>query len=79
MTSRYSSLTGPRSLYEACKTWNSFSSHPTPTPKVKRPPESTSIQASILACTMGLRYGRMITVIPNLIVFVAAATYDRSV
>ena len=61
---RYSSLTAPRrSKSGAPRAWNSSRSQPTPTPTVTRPRESTSMVASILAVTTGLRYGRIITLL----------------
>jgi hypothetical protein len=59
---RYSSLTAPRrSKSNALRAENSSRSQPTPTPTVTRPAESTSMVASILAVTTGLRCGRIIT------------------
>src|SRR3970282_2121266 len=62
MIRMYSSLTAPRgSKWGAPSAWNSSRSHPTPTPTVIRPWESTSIVASAFAVTTGFRCGTIMT------------------
>src|ERR1700732_3779819 len=47
--------------------------YPTPTPKIRRPPERTSSVASCWARTSGLRGGRMMMPVPSRIRVVCAA------
>ncbi len=69
-----SSVTRPRSLKEgAFSAWNSSSIQPTPAPRMMRPPESTSMVASIFAVTTGFRYGMMRTLVPMRMRLVSAA------
>jgi hypothetical protein len=44
---------------------NSSAHQPAPTPKMRRPLESTSIVASSFAVITGLRHGRMQALVPN--------------
>ena len=77
---RYSSLTAPRrSKSAAPRAANSSLSQPTPTPTVTRPFDSTSIVASILAVSTGLRCGRIITLVIRRSRVLLAATNDMSV
>ena len=52
---------------------NSSASHPAPTPTKRRPPERTSIVASIFAVKTGFRYGSTSTLGPKRIVSVPPA------
>src|SRR5437867_3550146 len=80
MTWIASSVLRPRSLNGTPEASNSRgSSTPTPTAGRRRPPESQSIVAISLAATTGVRYGRTITLGPNLSLLVRAATAARVV
>ena len=71
---RYSSLTAPRlSNGGAPNASNSSLIHPTPQPAIKRPPDSTSIDAKTFAVWTGFRWGSTNTVVSSLIFDVAAA------
>ena len=43
---------------------NSWRAQPTPTPKMKRPPDRRSTFAAIRAVSTGCRYGSTMTVVP---------------
>ena len=74
MSFTYSSVTAPRSSNGgAPSASNSSRSQPTPAPRITRPRERTSIVASILAATSGLRYGTTMTLIPSRVRVVAWA------
>src|SRR5437867_12312587 len=80
MTWIASSVLLPRSLNGTPGASNSRgSSTPTPTAGKSRPFESQSIVAISLAATTGVRYGRTITLGPNLRAVVRAATAARVV
>src|SRR6266567_6638758 len=80
MTWIASSVLLPRSLNGTPEASNSRgSSTPTPTAGRRRPRESQSIVAISLAATTGVRYGRTITLGPNLSLLVRAATAARVV
>jgi hypothetical protein len=47
-------------------------------PKIRRPPERTSVEASSFASTTGLRWGRMMMPVQRRMVLVCAATNDNA-
>ena len=57
---------------------NSSSCHPTPTPKMLRPPERRSSVAHSLAKYAGLRSGSTSTIVPSLMVRVTPASAASS-
>ena len=70
----YSSVTLPRSSNGSVrKVSNSSFIQPTPAPTITRPPDKTSRLASIFAVTMGLRYGRIMTLVTKRMRCVAPA------
>src|SRR5512134_1877034 len=76
----YSSLTAPRLSYGGAPiASNSSRIQPTPQPTMRRPLESTSMVASILAVRTGGRCGTTITEVSSLAEDVAAARKVRSV
>ena len=73
-------MTGPRSENGGAATaWNSSSIHPTPTPTVRRPDDSTSTVASALAASTAGRWGTTITEVTRRTRLVAAARKPRTV
>ena len=73
MIARYSSVIAPRSAKGTPRASNSSRSHPTPAPKMTRPPERRSRVESIFACAKGLRSGTTTTVVPSFTRVVSAA------
>ena len=70
---------GPRSRYGTFINANSSSCQPTPSPRIVRPPESTSSVAHSLAKYTGLRSGSTSTMVPSLMVRVTPASAARVV
>src|SRR5262249_31983394 len=64
ISARYSSMRRPRSSNEEPSSRNSSAIHPTPTPKITRPPDSWSAVAICLAVMIGWRIGRTVTLGP---------------
>src|SRR5215467_9997248 len=79
MTSIYSRVRWPRRSNGTPKASNSSASHPTPTPKINRPPLSWSTVAMVLASTSGLCSGTRQIPVANRILVVHAAAYARVV
>src|SRR5215831_13531017 len=77
MTSTYSRVRWPRHSKGRPRASNSSASHPTPTPKMNRPPLSRSTVATVLASTKGLCSGTRQMPVANLILLVHAAAYAR--
>ena len=71
-----SSIRSPRLRYSTLQASNSSRSQPAPSPRVSRPPESTSSVATCLAATTGWRSGRTSTLVPSPIRVVTAAAND---
>ncbi len=65
-----------RSPIGTARAANSGSSQPTPTPRMARPPLSTSSVATDLASTTGLRNGSTTTDVPSRTRWVRAATHE---
>jgi hypothetical protein len=53
--------------------------HPTPTPRMNRPPLIWSMLAAMRAVSTGLRYGRTVTVVPSSIRSVIPASHAKVV
>src|SRR5215470_9038843 len=79
MTSTYSRVREPRRSNGTPKASNSSASHPTPTPKINRPPLSWSTVATALASMSGLCSGTRQMPVANRILVVHAAAYARVV
>ena len=71
-----SSARGPRSSYGTPTPWYSSTCHPTPTPKITRPPLRASSVATRLASTSGACSGITTTLVPSFTVLVQAARYE---
>ena len=78
MTATYSRVREARCLYGTPSNSNSSSIQPTPAPKITRPPEATSSEATTRAMSSGCRYGTIVTLVPSRTVFVTGTSRPRT-
>ena len=79
ISSSSSFIRAPRSRWGIPTASNSRSIQPTPTPRIERPPDSTSSVAHCFANWTGSRNGSTSTSVPRLIERVTPASADSSV